>query len=245
MRRIITGFLATWVATGCVGSGDVPTRVSGQIVGESERPLGPGLVLFEKGPVHEGAYERGALVDDGGKFVVELASGGTWGIHIFHDDYSYLPLEITISDQQQVTLTSVMVQWGMWLDLTGEPTWPDQPDDQTLIRMPVDDLAGDNPVIDAIEMNYAGELLEISATVHDPDNDLSRMVLAYDVATGAGFALNPPSPPNEKGDYPNGTYTMKVFLDDAHVPGETEWQFIVSDNLCNNSPVHTMIMPTR
>lgn len=242
------GILASCLAIGglgCVGSGDVPTRVSGQIVGEDERPLGPGLVLMEKGPVHDGAYEAGALIDDRGKFVTELGSGGTWGIHIFHDDYSYLPLEITIDDQQQVILTSVMVQWGMWLDLTGEPTWPDQPADQTLIRMPIDDLFDDNPVLERLDMAYDGEFLVITASVSDPNHDMSRMVLAYDETTGAGFALNPPSAPDIEGNYPNGEYTMKVFVDERHVPGESKWWFILSDNLCNNSPIKQVTMPPR
>lgn len=233
------------VGTGCVGSGNIDASVSGQIVGDDERPLGPGLVLVEKGNVHEGAYQTGALIDENGRFNATLSDGGTWGLHLFHDDYTYLPLEITIEPNQQVVLTSLMVAWGDWMDITGEPTWPDQPSDSRLIRMPLDDNPDDNPVLGDVSLSYNGELLEITAEVNDPDNDLSRMILAYDPATGNGFALNPPSPPDAQGNYPNGTYSLSVFLEDVHVPGESTWYFVVSDNLCNNSPIRTITMPPR
>jgi len=233
-------------AAGCVGSGDVPTQLSGQIVGIDDRPLGPGLVLLEKGPVHEGAYERGALIVDQGRWTAELSSGGTWGIHLFHDDYTYLPAEVTIDENQQVVLTSTNVAWGNWMDLTGQPTWPDQPADSTLVRMPFDDNFDDNPVIESISMEYVdAELMRVTVEVSDPDDDLSRMILAYDSATGGGHALNPPGPPDGLGNFPNGTYQTTVFLDERHRSGETLWHFIVSDNLCNNSPITRVAMPPR
>ena len=230
-------------ASGCVGDGEVPTQLSGLIVGTDERPLGPGLVLMEKGPVHAGAYQLGSLIDAKGRFVLEMPSGGTWGIHLFHDDYNYLPLEITIEDHQQVTLTSLDVAVEVWLDLTGKPAWPDQPTDETLVRLPTDDDEADNPVLEDVRMRWEGEMLEITADVHDPSHDLSRMILAYDPTTGGGYALNPPSPADDKGNYPEGTYSMKVFRDERHVPGESVWYFVVSDNLCNNTPILTRTIP--
>ena len=233
-------------ATGCVGSGAVSNQLSGHIVGESERPIGPGLVMIERGKVHEGAYELGTLIGPDGRFTTQLPSGGTWGIHLFHDVYQYLPMEITVDDHQQVVLTNMMVAWGVWLDLTGLPTWPDQPADATLIRMPWDDNVNDNPTLSNIEMKYASDsLMEITADVDDPDGDLSRMILAHDPATGAGYAMNPPAPPDDQGNYPSGTYSLKVFLDERHRPGESKWYFVVSDNLCNNTPIIEVTMPPR
>lgn len=238
------------VSTGCVGSGDFSASVSGQIVGDDERPLGPGLVLIEKGRVHEGSYQTGALIDTNGRFTTDLSDGGPWGLHLFHDDYTYLPLEITIENHQQVAVTSMQVAWGTWLDLTGEPTWPDQPADARMIRMPWDDNFDDNPVLSSVTMSYTragcpdgAVCMEITAEVTDPDDDLSRMILAYDPTTGSGFALNPPAPPDAQGNYPNGTYTITVVVDEQHVPGTSEWYFVVSDNLCNNSPIQTYVMP--
>lgn len=230
---------------GCVGSGEVPTQVSGRMVGDDEKPIGPGIVFIERGKVHEGTYEVGGLIDAEGRFTIELPSGGVWGIHIFHDDYSYLPAEFTMEAHQQIVLTSPMISWGVWLDLTGLPTWPDQPADPALIRMPWDDNADDNPTLSNLKMTWAsGDLLDVSIDAQDPDNDLSRMILAYNHATGAGYAMNPPGPPNEKGYYPNGTYTLKVYRDERDVPGESQWFFIVSDDLCNNSPILKAVLPT-
>ncbi len=229
---------------GCVGSGDLETTVSGQIVGIDNQFLGPGLVLFERGLVHAGAYERGALIDDEGRFTIVLPEGGTWGIHLFRDEYQYLPMEVSLDDKRQIVLTSMMVSWGVWMDLSGRPTWPDQPADQTLIRMPWDDTKADNPELLDVQMAYVGpDLLEITAEVIDPDGDLSRMILAHDHATGAGYALNPPGPPDGHGDYPDGTYTLKVYLDDRHEPGVSVWSFVVSDNLCNDSDILELTLP--
>jgi len=237
--------LLSFLAMGCVDEGDdLPTRVSGQIVGDDGNSLGPGLVLIERGPVHAGAYETGGLINDKGRFTIDLNGGDIYGMHLFHSDYQYLPLEIEINDHQQIKLTSMMVSWGVWMDLTGRPTWPDQPSDAELIRMPTDDEKADNPVIDNISVTRSGsDMIAISVTVHDPDKDLSRMVLCYDPATESGFALTPPGPSDNKGNYPDGTYSFEIFLDERHVPGTSKLHFVVSDNMCNNPALETRTIP--
>jgi hypothetical protein len=231
----------------CVGSGEVPAQVSGQIVGDDERPIGPGLIMVEKGKVHEGSYQTGAIIGEDGRFTVVLSEGGTWGLHLFYDEtYTYLPVEIEIEDHQQIVLQSTQINWGSWMDLTGQPTWPDQPADANLVRMPLDDNLDDNPVLESVTMAYRGaELMDITLEVNDPDQDMSRMILAFDPATRNAFALSPPGPPDERGNFPNGTYMLTVFVEDVHVPGESEWHFILSDNLCNNTPVVIATMPAR
>jgi len=246
MMARIAAVVVALALGGCVGSGELPASVSGQIVGDDERPIGPGLVLVEKGMVHQGTYQTGALIGEDGRFTAELSEGGTWGLHLFYNEtYTYLPLEITIEDHQQVVLLSTQINWGTWMEITGEPTWPDQPSDATLVRMPADDNLADNPVMKSITMEYRGELMDITIEVDDPDSDLSRMILAYDPTTKNGFALSPPGPPDARGNYPNGTYTLTVFVDEAHIPGVSQWYFIVSDNLCNNNPIQIVTMPAR
>lgn len=228
----------------CVGTGELQARVSGQLVGEEEAPIGPGLVLIEDGHVHEGSYVLGARVDDAGRFEKDLPGGGIWGLHLFVDDYQYLPAEIEIADHQQVILTNTMVEWGVWMDLSGQPTWPAQPTDDRLIRMPLDDIVEDNPVLDDVTMAWAGDdLLSITAETHDPDGDLSRMILAYDAASGNGYALNPPSSPSEDGNYPDGAYTLSVYSDPSWVPGESRWYFVVSDMMCNDTDIRVETLP--
>ena len=238
--------VALSLATGCVGSGEVETTISGEIVGLDDRPLGPGLAIFELGEVHEGRWNYGTIISETGRWTTpDLGEGGTFGIHLFHDEYSYLPAEVTIDEHQQVVMTSLQIAWGDWLDRTGEPTWPNQPDDATIVRMPGDDNAGDNPILHSVTMEYLDdELMRITAEVSDPDGDLSRMILGHDTASGGGFAFNPPTPP-EGGNFPDGTYTVTVSIDERHVPGETPFLFVVSDNLCNNSPILELTMPAR
>ena len=253
-KLILVGWsvAAGCVGAGCVGDGEINPAVSGQIVGADERPLGPGLTIFERGPVHEGQYETGSVIGEDGKFVVDLPVGGKWGIHIFHDDYFYMPAEVTLEENEQVILTSVFVLWGYWMEVTGQPSWPDQPTDATKIALLIDDDPSDNPVISDIQFTYTGtelspgqEVMDISMNVFDPDEDMSRMALVFDPSTGGGFAMNPPSPPDANGNYPNGVYTLSVIINENHVPGESEWKFVASDNVCNNSPILTLTMPPR
>ncbi len=229
----------------CVGSGQVPERISGQIVGADEQGLGPGLIMIEAGPVHDGAYILGRGIDESGRFSVDLPGGGTYGLHLFVDDYQYLPAEIEVAEHQQIVLTSPMIAWGVWMDLTGEHSWPTQPDDSTLTRMPEDEIVEDNPVLEDISMAWDGDVLQLEVVVSDPDDDLSRMVLVWDVATGAGYGFNAPGPPDDRNNYPQGTWSLTLFQDDLHVPGESELCFVVSDNLCNDTPIVCRPLPER
>ncbi len=227
----------------CVGDGKISARISGQIVDEYERPLGPGLIMIESGPVHAGAYQLGGLIDEDGRYSVDLPAGGTWGLHLFTDGYQYLPAEITIEDHQQVILTSMMISWGVWMDLTGEPSWPTQPTDATLVGMPVDETVDDNPVLeDAFITAVGSDYLELTAEVWDPDGDLSRMVLAYDPGTGGGYALNSPEAPDAQGNYADGTFTALVTVDPDRDP-DLPWYFVVSDNMCNDTDILVVPMP--
>ena len=238
---------------GCMGSGEIPTRISGQIVGSNEEGLGPGLVMIEWGPVHDGAYQLGGHIDESGRFSIDLPRGGTWGLHLFVDDYQYVPVEIEIMEHQQIVLTNPMVAWGVWMDLTGQHSWPTQPDDSTLTRMPEDETTEDNPVLESVTLAWEGDLLHVAADVSDPDDDLSRMVLMWDETTGAGSALEKPGPPDDQNNYPQGIWETSFFADfddddgddDLHIPGESELHFVVSDNLCNDTQILKMPIPDR
>lgn len=230
---------------GCVGSGEVPPRISGQIVGINDDALGPGLLMVEAGHVHDGAYILGVHIDESGRFSLELPGAGIYGLHLFVDGYQYLPAEIEVEEHQQIVLTSPMIAWGVWMDLTGEHSWPTQPDDATLTRMPSDETEEDNPVLEAVSLAWDGDLLRVTAEVSDPDDDLSRMVLMWDETTGAGYGLNWPSAPDDDGNFPQGTWELSLLEDELHVPGESMLRFVVSDNLCNDSPILYLPLPER
>ena len=236
--------LLTASLLGCPGSGNIPTRLSGQIVGEAEQPLGPRLLMIEAGHVHDGAYILGAHINEYGRFSVDLPGAGTYGLHLFVDGYQYLPAEIVIEEHQQIVLTSPMIAWGVWMDLTGQHAWPTQPDDATLTRMPTDETVEDNPVLEGITAAWTGEFLEFTADVSDPDDDLSRMVLMWDETTKAGYALVPPEGPDDRNNYPQGTWEMSIYADELHEPGSM-MRFVVSDNLCNDTPIVYVPLPER
>ncbi len=238
-------FACCALLAGCVGSGEVPTRISGQIVGDREQGLGPGLIMIEAGHVHDGAYILGGHIDDSGRFSVELPGAGIYGLHLFVDGYQYLPAEIEIAEHQQIVLTSPMISWGVWMDLTGQHSWPTQPDDATLTRMPEDESDADNPVLEGVSMAWEGDILRITADVSDPDGDLSRMVLMWDETTDAGYALVPPGAPDNRNNYPQGTWEATIYGDEAHVPGESMMRFVVSDNLCNDTDILYLPIPER
>ena len=230
---------------GCVGSGELTARISGQMVGTNEVALGPGLIMIEAGPVHDGAYILGGHVDEAGRFSVDLPGAGTYGLHLFVDGYQYLPAEIEVTEHQQVVLTSPMIAWGVWMDLSGQHSWPTQPDDATLTRMPEDETVEDNPVLESVSLAWNGDILEVTADVSDPDDDLSRMVLMWDETTDAGYALVAPGPPDNRNNFPQGTWDTSFFADERHVPGESMLRFVVSDNLCNDSPILYLPLPER
>jgi hypothetical protein len=245
----------------CPGSGEIGERVSGHIVGEDEQGLGPGIVLIEKGPVHAGSYTQCTTIDESGRWSVDLWHGpGLYGLHLFTEwnGYQYLPVEIDVEPNQQIILTNMMIAWGLWMDLSGQHSWPTQPDDATLTLMPLDEDQSDNPTMHsrAIEYLDAGTI-SITMDVSDPTDDLSRMQLACNTATGVGMALNPPSPPDAEGNYPEGTYQASALLDldcepeddedegICDVPGESLWYFIVSDNMCNDTDVLSLVLPEQ
>lgn len=240
----------------CQGSGDIGERVSGHIVGVDGQGLGPGLVLVERGPVHAGSYVQGTRIDESGRWSVDLWQGpGTYGLHLFSDwnGYQYLPVEIEVTQDQQITLTNMQVAWGVWSDRTGQSSWPTQPDDTTLTQMPQDEDRSDNPLMHEVSIGYLeDDLVQVVMDVSDPTSDLSRMQLAYNTATGAGMALNPPEPPDSQGNYPQGTYTATAYLDldceddgVCDVPGQSLWYFIVADNMCNDTDVVPLVLPER
>ncbi len=240
--RIAAAALLTLAS--CAGTGELPTRISGQIVDEEGRPLGPGLVLIEEGKVHDGAYVGGTLIDGLGRFTAEVDKVGLYGLHLFRDDYQYLPAQVEVKKHQQILLTSMMIEWGTWMDLSGQPDWPPQPSDPTLIRMPTDHNQADNPELRSFSIEYGnGSLLNLTADVYDPDNDLSIMVLIYDPVTGAGWAMSPPGSPDSNGNYPNGLWESYLLLDEDHVPGESILYVVVSDMLCNDTPIETFVIP--
>ena len=64
--------------------------IAGVVRAQSGQPLA-GLALLEKGEIHNNRWGRGALVDASGRFRIELAEGGQYGLHVYASGYIYKP----------------------------------------------------------------------------------------------------------------------------------------------------------
>jgi hypothetical protein len=71
------------------------TVVAGVMVDEAGRPLS-GIVMLEEGKLFRGHFRRGGIVDEEGRFAVEVPQGGRWGLHGYADGHIYHPEAITV-----------------------------------------------------------------------------------------------------------------------------------------------------
>ena len=88
-RTVLSISLALWLMALMLPPGaDAVTAITGMMRSQSGQPL-PGLVLLEKGEIHNNRWDRGALVDASGRFRIELAEGGQYGLHAYSSGYIY------------------------------------------------------------------------------------------------------------------------------------------------------------
>jgi hypothetical protein len=172
------------------------------------QPL-PGLALLEKGEIHNNRWDRGAVVDAGGRFRIELAEGGQYGLHVYSSGYLYKPNAVKVE-----TGNTLEVQ----IELVPEPT------------------RANDPVIKRVEFvsTEGGKgKLRIKMEVSDPNGDLGPQVLAFDGATGRAFAMTPPRWVwSLKSNYPNGVYQLEADASDRR-----DWHFTVADHKCNTTDI--------
>jgi len=242
---------AALLASGCLDLGDQPhPGISGRVLLEPGLS-GAGLVFFEQGHVHEGEFKFFTLMDDNGHFEIDLprGSGGPWGVHLYFDDYFYLPLEVEVAEDFVTPIDQPDIEWGT---VRGGSTWGSsgrQPDDSNLLGMIADDSLADNPTLDSpVVQRVAPGTFRASVEISDPDwgncfdaegNSravcLSNQELLGNAATGIGIQLNGPPGTVDK-NYPNGQYEATLYVDDDVGLG-TDWWFVAADNGCSNSPV--------
>lgn len=242
-------------AAGCVDlGGDPHPGISGRVLLEPGL-VSAGLVFFEKGHVHEGEFKYFALMDDNGHFEIDLprGSGGPWGVHLYFDDYFYLPLEVEVSEDFVTPIDQPDISWGTMRQGSSWSASGRQPDDGNLLGMIPDDVATDNPVLTNPTVRRVGAgLFEANVDIADPDWSpgfvgcfdeagisravcLSNQELLGNAATGIGIQLNGEAPAIDK-NYPNGHYTAMLYVDDDVALG-SDWWFVAADIGCSNSPV--------
>jgi hypothetical protein len=215
---VISGMLLVALATWAValvepaGAG-AATVISGTVKSKAGQPL-PGLALLEKGEIHNNVWDRGARVDAGGRFRIEVAAGGQYGLHVYSSGYIYAPQPVRVETGQTLEVSVVLVP---------EPTRANDP----VIRR-----AGFFPWAER-----QGKVTFVKLDVADPNDDLGPQVLAFNAASGRAYALQPPKRvKNLKANFPQGVYQLEVDTAGAAV-NPRDWHFVAADHQCNTTDI--------
>lgn len=193
--------------------GPAAAVIAGAVKSVGGRPL-PGLVLLERGELHGNVWDRGALVGPDGRFRIEVAAAGAYGVHVYASGYFYRPQAVTVRDGQTLALDIV---------LAPEPSRDRDPVIRSVRFFPAEAARGKVTVV-ALE-------------VADPDDNLGPQVMAFNAATGRAHALEPPGPVRSlKASFPQGVYRLEVDTARAALdPGD--WHFVVADHACYTSDI--------
>jgi len=194
---------------------DVPaqTVIAGTVKSKAGKPL-PGLVLLEKGEIHNNVWDRGAVVDAQGRFRIEVGSAGPYGLHAYASGYIYAPQAVKVEAGKTLEVQVVLVP------------------ELTRANTPVIRRVGFFPW-DARQ----GKVTFVKVDVTDPNNDLGPQVLAFNAAMGRAYALEPPQAVRDlNANFPNGVYQLAV--DTPATPlNPRDWHFVVADHQCNTSDI--------
>jgi hypothetical protein len=217
---MIRAFLAVSLAVSACGGilalaqpASAQTAISGIVKSKDGRPL-RGLALLEKGEIHNNVWDRGALVDAQGRFRIEVASGGQYGLHVYASGYFYDPQAVRVETAKTLEVNVTLVP---------EPTRANDP----VIRK-----AGFFPL-----ESRQGRVTYVKLDVADPNGILGPQVLALNAATGRAYALDPPRRVwSLKSNYPNGVYQLEVDTSQAPI-NPRDWHFVVANHQCNTSDI--------
>ena len=189
------------------------TIIAGTVKNKAGKPL-PGLALLEKGEIHNNLWDRGALVDPQGRFRIEVASAGQYGLHVYSSGYIYAPQAVKVEAGKTLELQIVLVS---------EPTRANTPMIRQVGFFPWD--------------ARQGRVTFVKADVTDPNGDLGPQVLAFNAATGRAYAMDPPQKVRDlKANFPNGVYQLAVDTPAAPI-SPRDWYFVVADHQCNTSDI--------
>ena len=212
--RIFFVALAAWaVALGEPSGAGAATVISGTVKSKAGQPLS-GLALLEKGEIHNNVWDRGARVDADGRFRIEVATGGQYGLHVYSSGYIYAPQPVRVETGKTLEVNVVLVP---------EPTRANDP---------VIKRAGFFPWAER-----QGKVTFVKLDVADPNDDLGPQVLAFNAGSGRAYALQPPQRVrNLKDNFPQGVYQLEVDTAGAAV-NPRDWHFVVADHQCNTTDV--------
>jgi hypothetical protein len=215
----MTGIIVVLVTAACVivasspAGGQGRTAITGTVMSKAGQPLA-GIALLERGEIHNNVWHRGALVDRDGRFTIELADGGPYGLHVYASGYIYSPQAVKVEKGKTLAVNVVLVP---------EPT------------------RANDPVIKRVGFFPSearqGAVTFVKLDVSDPNDDLGPQVMAFNAATGQVWAMTPPRRVrNLKANFPQGVYQIE--MDTAQKPtNPRDWYFVVADHQCNTTDV--------
>ncbi len=199
-------------ALGLAPEAAAQTVIAGTVKSKAGQPLA-GLALLEKGEMHNNVWDRGGLVDANGRFRIEVASGGPYGLHIYASGYIYSPNAIKVEPGKTLEVNIVLVP---------EPT------------------RANDPVIKRVDFAPAeakpGKVTIAKMDVASPNGILGPQVLAFNAATGRAYAMAPPRRMRDlKANFPNGVYQLEAETTTPVNP--RDWSFVVADHKCNTTDI--------
>lgn len=211
-HRACVGVLTIWIGVVALPSvSDARSVITGTVRSKAGQPLA-GLVLLEKGEIHNNVWHGGALVDATGRFRIELQGGGQYGVHVYASGYIYAPQAVRVEHDKSLELSVTLVP---------EPTRANDP----VIRR-----AGFFPW-----EARQGKVTFVKLEVGDPNDDLGPQVMAFNAATGHAYAMQPPRRVRDlKANFPQGVYQLEVDTSGAPI-NPRDWHFVVADHQCNTT----------
>ena len=214
IRPALVACLTSWLLAGALPlEAQTGTAITGTVRSKAGQPL-PGIALTEKGEIHNNVWHRGATVDAGGRFTIELTEGGAYGLHVYSSGYIYSPQAVKVEKGKTLEVSITLVP---------EPT------------------RGNDPVIKTVGFfpwaARPGKVTFVKMDVADPNDDLGPQVLAFNAATGLVHAMDPPRKVrNLKANFPPGVYQLEVDTSPGPI-NPRDWHFVVADHQCNTTDI--------
>jgi hypothetical protein len=213
-RRAFVVAVTIWIGVVALPAvSDARSVITGTVKSKAGQPLA-GLVLLEKGEIHNNVWHRGAVVDASGRFRIELEEAGQYGIHVYASGYIYSPQAVRVESGKTLDLSVVLVP---------EPT---RANDPTIKRAGFFPWSG-----------RQGKVAFVKLEVGDPNDDLGPQVMAFNATTGQAYAMQPPQRVRDlKANFPQGVYQLEVETSRAPL-NPRDWHFVVADHQCNTSDI--------
>jgi hypothetical protein len=214
MRTVLVATLVSGLVLSFLSEGaSAEARITGTVKSKTGQPLA-GIALVEKGEIHNNVWDRGAVVDEKGRFTIILAEGGQYGLHVYSSGYIYSPQAVNVESGKTLEVT---------VTLAPEPTRANDPIIKEVGFFPWD--------------ARQGKVTFVKMDVSDPNNDLGPQVMAFNAASGRSYAMAPPRRVrNLKANFPEGVYQLEVDTSSGPITPR-DWHFVVADHQCNTSDV--------